>query len=83
MVTSLEELPRSIEVALAAVPPLDAGVPPSCRPPGIAQALLVQLMRELQAEGTTILEAAALIVKKHIGMLPVVDDDEKLMHVRR
>lgn len=30
---------------------------------------------------TTIREAAAILVKKHIGMLPVVDDDEKLVGV--
>jgi CBS domain-containing protein len=30
---------------------------------------------------TTIREAAAIFVKKHIGLLPVVDDDEKLVGV--
>ena len=30
---------------------------------------------------TTILEAAALIVKKHIGMLPIVDDNGKLIGI--
>ena len=30
---------------------------------------------------TTIREAAAIIVKKHVGLLPVVDKDDKLMGV--
>ncbi len=31
--------------------------------------------------GASIREAAAIFVKKHIGLLPVVDDDEKLVGV--
>jgi CBS domain-containing protein len=30
---------------------------------------------------TTVLEAAALIVKKHIGMLPIVDEEDKLIGI--